>query len=267
MTTTHSPRKRFGQNFLIDKLLILELIDIINPQANEHLVEIGPGQGALTTALIASKAQVDAIEIDRDLVAQLQQQYEKYSNFKLFATDILKFNLSSLFTGNSKPKNKLRLIGNLPYNISTPLLFKLFEEINVIHDMYFMLQREVALRLTAHPNTKDYGRMSIMAQYHCQMQVVLDVPPSAFEPAPKVDSCVVHFVPHAKPIVEATDRQVLKTVVTAAFNQRRKTIGNALKNIITAQELTALAIAPGLRAENLTIQQYATIANYMTTKQ
>lgn len=259
---THTPRKRFGQNFLVDHRCIDSIIAAINPQPNQHILEIGPGQGALTKALVASGATIDAVEIDRDLAQHLDQKFGKVKNFTLHSADILKFSILTLIP-ERKP-HKLRVVGNLPYNISTPLMFKLFSDINVISDMYFMLQREVALRLIAQPNTKDYGRMSVMAQYYCNMQIVLEIPPTAFSPQPKVDSCIVRFIPHTQPVADVVNHALLQDIVTNAFSHRRKTIHNSLKGFITSDELNTLQIDPQLRAENLRLIDYTKIANYLT---
>jgi 16S rRNA (adenine1518-N6/adenine1519-N6)-dimethyltransferase len=261
----HQPRKRFGQNFLIAKQVIADLIALISPQPQEHIVEIGPGLGAITSALIQSQAQIDAIEIDRDLAAMLQQKFKTCANFKLHCQDVLKFSLRSLF--QHEPTHKLRIVGNLPYNISTPLLFKLFADIEIVQDMYFMLQREVAERLIASPSTKEYGRLSVMAQYYCAMEIILDVPPTAFNPPPKVNSSIVRFVPHtAATQVSVDNHELLQSVVTEAFNHRRKNIANSLKCFLTAQELQDLQIDCNLRAENLNLLDYTQIANYLSNK-
>lgn len=264
MTISHTPRKRFGQNFLIDHNLVAAIIAAINPQPEQHILEIGPGLGVLTNPLVASKATIDVVEIDRDLADELIVKFAGARNFKLHCMDVLKFALANV-TINSK-NNKLRIVGNLPYNISTPLLFKLFTEIDLIQDMFFMLQHEVALRLAAKPNTKDYGRMSVMAQYYCDMQIILNVPPHSFDPPPKVNSSVVHFAPYTKPPVEVLDHALLHKVVTQAFGQRRKTIANSLKPFITQTELLQLQIDPQLRAENLSLLHYAQITNYVYAK-
>jgi len=257
----HIPRKRFGQNFLISSRIIAEIVANVNPQPGQHLVEIGPGQGAITHRLVAIGALVDAIELDRDLVQQLASDFAEHKNFRLHSADILQFELRSLC--KDLPKQKLRLVGNLPYNISSPLLFKLFEDIKIIDDMHFMLQREVAERLTALPGSKAYGRMSVMAQYYCKMRIVIDVPPSSFDPAPKVDSSIVQFQPHINPPYVVNDHKLLQKITTQAFNQRRKTIANSLKSLLTADELLGLSIDPKLRAENLTLNDYAALANFL----
>ncbi len=258
----HTPRKRFGQNFLIDTFVISNIIDAINPQPGQHVVEIGPGLGALTIPLVKSAAIVDAIELDRDLAQSLQIKFAAHKNFRLHSADILEFELEDLY---KKYQQKLRLVGNLPYNISTPLMFKLFDNLRIVHDMFFMLQREVGLRLTAQPNSKEYGRMTVMAQYFCDIQIVIEVPPTAFDPAPKVESCVLQFIPHDTPRHKANDPAMLHQVVAAAFNHRRKTITNSLKDLITAAELDELGIDPMLRAENLSVFDYVQISNYISS--
>lgn len=261
----HTPRKRFGQNFLIDTVIIENIIAAIDAQPKQHIIEIGPGPGALTRALIESGATVDAIELDRDLSAHLLNTFASYKNFTLHNADILQFDIRDLF--NKSSKQRLRVVGNLPYNISSPLLFKLFADIDIISNMYFMLQKEVAERLTAVPSTKEYGRMSVMAQYYCNMQIILDVPPYAFDPAPKVDSSVVEFIPYTKPEIVVSDPKMLQYVTTLAFNQRRKTIANSLKPLLKSNELQQLNIDPTLRPENLTLAQYAQVTNYIAERQ
>lgn len=264
MDYLHTPRKRFGQNFLVDAHIINAIIACIAPRADQHIVEVGPGQAALTKALVASGARVDAIELDRDLAQYLRVDFAAQRNFHLHEADILVFDLQTLVSNDNT--QKLRLVGNLPYNISTPLLFKMFSNCNIIADMYFMLQREVAERLAALPNTKAYGRISILAQYYCKMQIVLDVPPESFKPAPKVDSSIIMLVPHDTPPVDVADVILLQRVTAAAFNQRRKTISNSLKSFLSADELQNLHIEPKLRAENLSLAQYAAIVNYLHNK-
>lgn len=265
MNNTHTPRKRFGQNFLVDSNIIAAIVTAINPTKEQHILEIGPGLGVLTQHLIDSNAKIDAVEIDRDLAQHLEDKFSKSPNFTLHCQDILKFPIRTL---QSKTKNtKLRVVGNLPYNISTPLLFKLFADMDFISDMFFMLQHEVAVRLAAKPNSKEYGRMSIMAQYFCNMDIIINVPPSAFDPAPKVNSSVVRFVPHVKPIVKVMDHKLLQILVTQAFSQRRKTIANALKDSLTQNDFIVLEIDPRLRPENLSLVDYVNIANYLTAQQ
>lgn len=259
----HTPRKRFGQNFLIDQFIIDRIVELINPQPGQHIVEIGPGLGALTAPLVQSGAIIDAVELDRDLAQTLHLKFLPNKNFRLHSADILEFELEELF---DKYQQKLRVVGNLPYNISTQLMFKLFANLSIVQDMYFMLQREVGVRLSARPNSKDYGRMSVMAQYFCEMRIAIDVPPHSFNPAPKVESCVVQFVPYPTPPHPADDPALLHQVVAHAFNHRRKRISNSLKDLISATELNELGIDPILRAENLSVFDYVQISNYISSK-
>lgn len=250
------PRRRFGQNFLVNAAIIYQIIAAVSPKPQQHIVEIGPGLGALTKGLIDSGAKVDAVEIDRDLIGNLQKIGA--SNFTLHNQDILEFDLHSLDT---KP---LRLVGNLPYNISTPLMFKLFADIDIIADMHFMLQKEVADRLTAQPNSKTYGKLSVMAQYYCDMEIIIDVPPEAFDPMPKVLSSVVKFIPRDNR--ESVDPIQLEKVVGTAFMQRRKTITNSLGQLLNKEDLVQLGLDPKLRAENLSLQEYIRLTNYLGKK-
>ncbi len=249
-------RKRFGQNFLVNAAIIYQIIAAVDPKPDQHIVEIGPGLGALTKALINSGANVDAIEIDRDLIGNLQQL--KKDNFKLHNQDVLEFNFCSL------AKIPLRLVGNLPYNISTPLMFKVFADIDIISDMHFMLQKEVADRLTAQPNSKTYGKLSVMAQYYCDMEIIVDVPPEAFDPMPKVLSSVVKFTPRQQR--EPIDPIQLEKIVSTAFMQRRKTIANSLGQLLNKEDLVQLGLDSTLRAENLNLQDYIRLTNYLDNK-
>lgn len=254
----HRARKRFGQNFLHDPSIIQQIITVIAPKPGQHLVEIGPGQGALTGELLASGCQLDAIELDRDLVPLLLQRFADNACFSLQQGDALQFDFHSLGT-SSKP---LRVVGNLPYNISTPLLFHLLAQRQVIADMHFMLQKEVVDRLAAQPGQKNYGRLSVMAQYYCRVESLLDVPPGAFQPAPKVQSAVVRLVPFAE-LPHPTDSDTLQLVVRSAFSQRRKTLRNNLKNVLDSEVLTTLDIDPGARAETLSLAEFVRISNYL----
>ena len=237
----HRARKRFGQNFLRDPGIIQRIIAAIHPRSGEQLLEIGPGQGALTAELLATDARLVAIELDRDLIPLLEQQFGSNPRFQLHQDDALRVDYRRLSTAGSR----LRVVGNLPYNISTPLLFHLFTQLDAIADMHFMLQKEVVDRLAAGPGQKNYGRLSVMAQYHCRVESLLPVPPEAFSPAPKVQSAVVRLTPHASPPWPATDFQQLERVVRSAFSQRRKTLRNTLKDLLGADQLTALGIDPG----------------------
>ncbi|RLQ21175.1 16S rRNA (adenine(1518)-N(6)/adenine(1519)-N(6))-dimethyltransferase RsmA [Seongchinamella sediminis] len=254
---THIPRKRFGQNFLTDHSVIGRIADAIGAEEQDHLVEIGPGQGALTEILAPTGCRLDVIELDRDLVAGLLAAFSIYPGFKLHSADALKFDFAALAT-DGKP---LRVVGNLPYNISTPLIFKLLENAALIEDMHFMLQLEVVERLAAEPGSKAWGRLGIMAQYHCAVEHLFDVAPSAFNPPPKVQSAIVRLTPRKElPWAQCQEGQ-LRRVVQAAFAQRRKTLRNNLKGFIEGEALESLGIDPGCRAETLQLSQFIEIAN------
>jgi len=262
MELKHKARKRFGQNFLNDFSVIENILGSLQLKDNEHFVEIGPGKGALTEPLIASGVQLDIIEIDRDLIAFLKQKYHKQENLRIFSSDALKFDYESLRVD----KEKIRIIGNLPYNISTPLLFHLFKNTSFIEDMHFMLQKELVNRICANPGTKKYGRLTVMSQYYCSAESLFDVPPESFDPAPKVDSAVIKFIPHETPPVKVNSIAVLNKVVTQAFSQRRKTLRNSLKSLIAESEIEALSIDPTLRAESISLEGFAKLSNLMTDR-
>ncbi|MGJ8681559.1 16S rRNA (adenine(1518)-N(6)/adenine(1519)-N(6))-dimethyltransferase RsmA [Paraglaciecola sp.] len=253
----HTARKRFGQNFLHDNYVIDQIVSAIAPQKGQHMVEIGPGLGALTEPVCELLDSLTVVELDRDLAQRLRTHPFIARKLNIIEADALKFDFSEIML-DEKP---LRIFGNLPYNISTPLMFHLFSFANKVQDMHFMLQKEVVNRLAAVPGNKNYGRLSVMAQYHCQVIPVIQVPPGAFNPPPKVDSAVVRLIPHKEKPVSLINESSLHTVCAKAFNQRRKTIRNSLKECITEQQLIDLGINPELRAENLSLQQYAQIAN------
>lgn len=254
----HFARKRFGQNFLHDDYIIESIIAAIQPKADQALVEIGPGLAALTIPVSKYVDHLTVVEIDRDLASRLIDNPLLSDKLTVIEQDALTFDFNELKQQLGKP---LRVFGNLPYNISTPLMFHLFEYANIITDMHFMLQKEVVTRLVAAPNSKDYGRLSVMAQYFCQIIPVLEVPPTSFKPAPKVDSAVVKLIPYKEKPYQVNDVKILSRITTEAFNQRRKTIRNSLGNMFTAEQLVELNIDPNLRAENLTVQQYCQLAN------
>lgn len=257
----HRARKRFGQNFLHDDQIIDQIVSAINPQNGQNLVEIGPGLGALTEVVCESVDHLNVIELDRDLAAKLETHPFYGKKLNITQADALKFDFASLAT----PDNKLRVFGNLPYNISTPLLFHLFSYANVIEDMHFMLQKEVVDRLAAVPGSKEIGRLSIMAQYYCKVRPVLHVPPEAFKPPPKVDSAVVQLIPHTSAPVEVLNPATLERVCTLAFGQRRKTLRNCLKDVFSDAQFEQVDIAPSARAETLSLEQFASIANLVET--
>lgn len=254
----HFARKRFGQNFLHDNYIIESIVAAIQPKKGEALVEIGPGLAALTVPVSKLVDHLTVIEIDRDLASRLVENPFLQNKISVIEQDALNFDFNKLSDTLGQP---LRVFGNLPYNISTPLMFHLFEYAPIITDMHFMLQKEVVTRLVAAPNSKSYGRLSVMAQYYCQIIPVLEVPPTAFKPAPKVDSAVVKLIPYKEKPYLVNDIKVLSRITTEAFNQRRKTIRNSLSNSFNSEQIAELGIDPNLRAENLTVQQYCLLAN------
>ena len=256
--TAHRPRKRFGQNFLHDARIIRRIVDSIAPKENEPVLEIGPGQGALTEVLLPHNPRLTAVELDRDLAALLRTKFAGNGYFTLVEGDALKFDLAKLGTA----PHSLRVVGNLPYNISTPLLFHLLDQREHIRDMHFMLQKEVVQRLAAGPGSKDYGRLGIMAQYYCRVIPLFDVPPGCFFPPPKVMSAIVRLVPR-EPALAARDPQLLSQVVNTAFQQRRKTLRNTLKSLATEGQLRAAGIDPDARAETLAIDDFVRLANVL----
>lgn len=260
----HRPRKRFGQNFLQDDAVIERIAAAVRPEKGQRLVEIGPGMGALTASLIRSGCSLDVIELDRDLVPGLLAAFSLKPGFKLHNADVLAFDFQSLLQAPPSRANEgeqLRIVGNLPYNISTPLIFKLLENSVVIQDMHFMLQLEVVQRLAASPGNKHWGRLGVMAQYHCQVEHLFDVPPHAFRPPPKVQSAVVRLTPWTESPWSACSATALRALVKAAFAHRRKTLRNNLKAIIDSARLEELGIDPGARAETLEITQFIAITN------
>ncbi|HET8709809.1 MAG TPA: 16S rRNA (adenine(1518)-N(6)/adenine(1519)-N(6))-dimethyltransferase RsmA, partial [Spongiibacteraceae bacterium] len=249
----HRARKRFGQNFLHDKNIIDRIVRAIRPRPGETLLEIGPGQGAITSELLASGCELYALELDRDLVEILQRKFHEHPNFHLQQGDALELDLQTLIaSAGLTPSTKFRVVGNLPYNISTPLIFYLLAQNTLIADMHFMLQKEVVERLAAEANTKEYGRLGIMTQYFCRIEPLLEVPPGAFSPRPKVQSAVVRLTPYATLPHPAKSVENLQHVVRTAFNQRRKTLRNALQTLLSADDIAACDIDPGVRPETLT---------------
>jgi 16S rRNA (adenine1518-N6/adenine1519-N6)-dimethyltransferase len=255
----HRPRKRFGQNFLHDQRVIDRIIACIAPQPADLLVEIGPGQAALTWPLLNTGAELHLIEIDRDLVAQLQQQFSGHDNITIHGCDALKADLQDITSGRP-----FRLIGNLPYNISTPLIFHVLQWHEQIIDMHFMLQKEVVDRMAAKPGSRTYGRLSVMTQFRCEITSLFDVPPGSFTPAPKVSSSIVRLRPLKEPPADAGTPASLERVVSAAFNQRRKTLRNSLGKLLTTVQIEAAGVDPGQRAEQLSLSQFAALARTLS---
>lgn len=245
----HRPRKRFGQNFLQNPAIIAAIIQCIAPKNTDNMLEIGPGLGALTQPLLRQVNQLTAIEIDRDLHAPLLALPLANSRLNLIDADALSVNYDQF-------GKDLRLIGNLPYNISTPLLIHLLHFLGSIRDMHFMLQAEVVNRMVAEPGTKAFGRLSVMTQYYCEVEKLLDVPPTSFYPQPKVDSAIVRLTPYQKSPYPAVSWADLEKLVAQAFCMRRKTLTNNLKPLLSAKQIAAVDIDPGLRPEQLTVSQY-----------
>jgi len=256
----HQAKKRFGQNFLHNDAIISNIVDAINPEPDENLVEIGPGLGALTEPVIERAGKLSVVELDRDLAHRLRHHPFLAPHLTIHEVDALKFDFSEL----AKPDHPLRIFGNLPYNISTPLIFHLLTFKDQVKDMHFMLQKEVVERMASGPGCKAYGRLSIMTQYQCQVIPVMEIGPEAFKPAPKVDSAIVRLIPHREIRNPVKDINALNTVCLTAFNQRRKTIRNSFKKLIGAEQLTDLGIDPGLRPENLALDDYIKLANFIT---
>ncbi|WP_375055818.1 16S rRNA (adenine(1518)-N(6)/adenine(1519)-N(6))-dimethyltransferase RsmA [Zobellella sp. DQSA1] len=253
----HKARKRFGQNFLHDDYIIDQIVDAIHPSDDFTMVEIGPGLGALTGPVCDHIHRLNVVELDRDLAARLASHPFLKDKLNIHQADAMKFDFGTLL----EPGKKLKIFGNLPYNISTQLMFHLFEFAPLVEDMHFMLQKEVVNRLAAGPGSKAYGRLSVMAQYYCQVVPVLEVGPEAFKPAPKVESAVVKLLPYATPPYPAQDINCLSRVAADAFGQRRKTIRNSLQHLFSAEQLTELGLDPSARPEQLSLAQYVVLAN------
>jgi 16S rRNA (adenine1518-N6/adenine1519-N6)-dimethyltransferase len=256
----HIPRKRFGQHFLVDQDIIAAIVDAIHPQRTDLMVEIGPGMAALTAPLLKRLDHLHVVEIDRDVIAHLRATYAGAS-LSVHQGDALEFDFGALATGTDRPS--LRAVGNLPYNISTPLLFHLADYAPRIIDCHFMLQSEVVERMVADPGVKAYGRLSVMLQYRFRMERLIDVPPEAFDPPPRVDSAIVRMIP--KPVAEqgALDLNLLSEVVTQAFSQRRKVLRNTLKGRATESQMAEAGIDSRSRAEEVPLENYVKLANLL----
>lgn len=256
----HVARKRFGQNFLIDPQVIHDIVQAIAPRREDRLVEIGPGLGALTGPLLDRLDRLHVVEVDRDIVARLRQRFGAHAAGRLtiHAGDALAFDFAALAEAGA---GALRIVGNLPYNISTPLLFYLAAVAGSVQDMHFMLQKEVVARMAAAPATPDYGRLSVMLQYRFVVDPLFDVPPEAFDPAPRVDSAVVRLIPRPAEALMARDADTLAEIVAAAFSQRRKMLRNTLSAYFSEADLARLDVTPTARAEALTVADYVRLAN------
>lgn len=261
--SNHRARKRFGQNFLHDQHIINHIVRSINPKPTDNMVEIGPGKGAITALILEHCQQLNVVELDRDLIPLLEDRFSHIDGFTINQADALKFDFGQL--GNTG--TPIRIVGNLPYNISTPLIFHLISYANHVQDMHFMLQKEVVLRMAAQAGENNYGRLSIMTQYHCAVDHLFDVGPECFDPQPKVDSAIVRLTPYPTPLYPATAPDIFDRVVRTAFSQRRKTLRNTLKPLLTASEIEKLDVDPSLRPEMLSLETYVNMANYIHTTQ
>ncbi len=259
---SHRAKKRFGQNFLVDERIIEDIVSAIHPERDDNMVEIGPGLGALTRPLLGKLNHLHVIEIDRDIIARMEREYPHGVGSKLVihAGDALAFDFATL-------PAPLRIVGNLPYNISSPLLFHFAGYTKRITDMHFMLQNEVVERMVAEPSTPEYGRLSVMLQYRFFMEKLLDVPPDSFRPAPKVDSAIVRMIPIPDHEIVVRNEQLFAAIVGAAFGQRRKTLRNTLRTFLAAEDFERLDINPQLRAENLGVTEFSGISNYLEKRQ
>ncbi len=254
----HQARKRFGQNFLHDPRVINNIVKSIRPREGDNMVEIGPGMGAITEHLLdGTHGYLHVVELDRDLIPGLKVKFFNHPGFEIHEADALKYDFRELMT-DERP---LRIVGNLPYNISTPLIFHLLSYHDRVQDMHFMLQKEVVQRLAAQAGDKHYGRLGIMAQYYCDVQHLFDVGPGAFKPAPKVDSAIVRLVPHTTLPYPAKDVKTMRDVVRSAFAMRRKTLRNNLKQIMDVEVLTEMGIDPAIRPERLELKDFVRIAD------
>ncbi|CDZ76252.1 Ribosomal RNA small subunit methyltransferase A [Legionella massiliensis] len=254
---SHRPRKRFGQNFLQNQHTIAQILSALHLQKDDKVIEIGPGLGALTQPLLKYLDKLIAIEIDTDLQAHLSSLAIAQNKLDLIPADALTVDYSQWGSG-------LRVVGNLPYNISTPLLLHLLDYVASINDMHFMLQKEVVERLAAQPGTKDYGRLTVIVQYHCEVESLFEVPPEAFHPKPKVDSAVVRLIPHQASPYPVVEVSALEKLVAKAFSMRRKTLANNLKPVLSATQLSDLGIDPLARPEQISVRDYVQITKFIT---
>ena len=259
--SAHKSKKKFGQNFLVDEQIIADIINAIHPEPDDNMVEIGPGLGALTRPLLKKLQHLHVVEIDRDIISRLESDYPpdnagKKHKLIIHAGDALRFDFATL-------QAPLRIVGNLPYNISSPLLFHVAAYAERIKDMHFMLQNEVVERMVAEPSTPEYGRLSVMLQYRFSMEKLLDVPPVSFRPVPKVESAIVRMIPLPVSEMRVRNEKRFAAIVRTAFGQRRKTLRNTLRGYLDETDFEKLAIDPRLRAENLAVADFVRLANYL----
>lgn len=261
----HYAKKRFGQNFLVSDFHIEQIIRAINPRDNQKLIEIGPGLGAITKHLLPPNSQsLTIIEIDNDLAERLEREYGENACVSLINKDVLTVNFTDL--NQDKNCSNFRIIGNLPYNISTPLLFHICDHLDVIKDLHIMLQKEVADRITADNNNKKYGRLSVMMQYYFHAESCFDIPPSAFQPEPKVDSAFIRLIKKPKKERNCSDEKLLAQLCAVAFQQRRKVIRKTLHQFLSEYELEQLYISPMARPEQLSVEEFVIMADFVAQK-
>ena len=254
--TAHRARRRFSQNFLHDRAVVMRIVRAIAPEPGQRLLEIGPGHGALTEPLLGALGRLDAVEIDRDLAAALERRHAD-DGLRVHLGDATRFDVRSLDAG----PHGLRVVGNLPYNVSTPLLFALLAQADAIDDMHFMLQREVVERIVAGPGSRRYGRLSVMVQLDARAEKLFDIGPGAFRPAPKVTSSLVRLVLHRDPPVRPRDRGTFAEVVARLFATRRKTVRNGLRGLLEPDDIERVGVDPGARAETLPIEALCALAD------
>ncbi|MCP4001030.1 MAG: 16S rRNA (adenine(1518)-N(6)/adenine(1519)-N(6))-dimethyltransferase RsmA [Gammaproteobacteria bacterium] len=255
---THSPRKRFGQNFLHDAGIIKRIINSLKPKDSDHYIEIGPGHGAITQPLASQVKQLDVIEIDHDLATELQAQ-AWFGDIRLHRADALKFDFNSI----AQPPEMLRLVGNLPYNISTPLLFHILSQHHLFTDMHVMLQKEVVQRMTATPGNKIYGRLTVALAARCKVESLFIIKPGAFNPAPKIDSAFARLTPLEQPLIKPSEQNKFDTLLRHAFSQRRKQLGNALQELLCIEQIKAAGINPQHRAETLSVYEFIELTHQL----
>ena len=260
---TEPAKKHLGQNFLHDHCVIANIVLAINPQPGDAIVEIGPGQGALTFPLLKKHGALTAIEFDRDLHAPLQAAAQAHGTLHLIEGDVLGVDFSALAAQRGDAHGQIRLVGNLPYNLSSPILFHALDHAAAIRDMHFMLQKEVVERMAAGPGSKVYGRLSVMLQAYCAVTPLFIVPPGAFKPAPKVDSAVVRLVPKPQAAIGVAHPPSFANVVRAAFGQRRKTLRNALQGVADSAHIEAAGLRPDARAEQVEVAGFVRLANLL----
>ena len=263
----HRAKKRFGQNFLVDQSVIGHIVDSIQPQVDDLMLEIGPGLGAMTRPLLSRLKHLHVIELDRDIIPRLMDscRFDDPQNLEKLVVhemDVLKFDFGEFYQKHSTDNKKLRIVGNLPYNISTPVLFHLLNFRDIIQDMHFMLQKEVVDRIVASPGNKQYGRLSVMIQTFCHAEFLFEAPPYAFEPAPKVDSAILRLLPSAQHEMTIDSFPRYEQLVRQAFSQRRKTLKNTLKNLCKAEQIEHAGLDPSQRAEELSVSDFVRLYSH-----